>query len=63
MGGFSQFIRSIESAYVAQLDDHHAECLAPIAGGQINSTMSKGRVITRLVNAWLMSWDQPVVSQ
>jgi len=41
----------------------HAERFAPIAGGQIDSTVCRGRVIIRLVDEWLGSWDQPVASQ
>ena len=41
----------------------HAKRLAPIAGGQIDSPVSRGCVISRLVNVWLGLWDQPVGSR
>ena len=41
----------------------HAERFALFAGGQINSAVSRGHVITRLVDEWLESWDQPAISQ
>ena len=40
-----------------------AKRFAPIAGGQIDLAMSQGCVITRLVDVWLGSWDQPIASQ
>jgi hypothetical protein len=41
----------------------HSKRFAPIDGGQIDSAVSRGHVITRLVDVSLGSWDQSVASQ
>ncbi len=40
-----------------------AQRLAPIDEGQIDSAMSQGCLIARLVDIWLGTWDQPILSQ